>query len=133
MAEKQVAIKKEPHEVKDIERTRSNKVFIPATDIMETKDAIILSAEMPGADAASIDVTLENDVLTIQAHVEPQFPEEMTPLYREYSIGDYQRSFTLNEHIDRDKIHAEFRNGILTLNLPKAEPVKPKQIKVKSG
>ncbi len=133
MANENVAIKKEPQDVKDVERTRANKVFIPATDILETKDDIILNAEMPGADAGSIDVKLENDVLTIQAHVEPKLPDDMTSLYREYSVGDYNRSFTLNEHIDREKIQAEYKNGVLTLRLPKAEPAKPKQIKVKTG
>jgi len=107
--------------------------FVPSTDIYETPAKIVLLADMPGASSDSINVTLEQDVLTIQAQVSPKLPEGYDLIYNEYGIGDYYRSFTLNETVDRDKISAHLKNGVLELVLPKIEPAKPKQITVQIG
>lgn len=113
------------------ERTREGLVFTPLVDIYETNDDIMLSAEIPGAKEDSINITLEKDQLCIEASVNFEKPENMDLSYQEYRIGDFKRTFTLNETIDQDKIKADYKNGLLTVKLPKAEPAKPKKIAVK--
>ena len=132
MSEKSLQ-KKEADSLDRTERTRSGKTFIPATDIIETPDAMVLIADMPGVDEKSIDITLEHNQLTIQGNVEATYPDNYQPMYSEYEIGDYYRSFSLSDKIDNDKIEAHYKNGVLRLTLPKAEKVKPRQISVKAG
>ena len=124
--------KKESENVNKTERTRSGKVFTPATDIVETPDHITLSVDMPGIDEKNIHITLENNVLTIRGDVIQDSPDNYNLLYSEYDNGDYYRSFTLSNKIDRDKIEAKYKNGVLRLYLPKAEELKPRQIKIKT-
>ena len=117
----------------DSERTRDRQCFIPRADIYETGDHIILVADIPGADENSTDITLEKNVLTINANVDWNMPEDYGLNYGEYGIGDYERSFTLSDEIDREKIEATISNGILRLSLPKAGQAKTRKISVKSG
>jgi HSP20 family protein len=117
----------------DSERTRDRQCFIPRADIYETDDHIILVADIPGADENSTDITLEKNVLTINANIDWNMPEDYGLNYGEYGIGDYQRSFTLSDEIDREKIEATISNGILRLSLPKAGQAKTRKISVKSG
>jgi HSP20 family protein len=117
----------------DSERTRDRQCFIPRADIYETNDHIILVADIPGADENSTDITLEKNVLTINANVDWNMPEDYGLNYGEYGIGDYERSFTLSDEIDREKIEATISNGILRLSLPKAGQAKTRKISVKSG
>ena len=104
------------------ERTRSRLAFVPRADIYETNEAIVLLTDMPGADENSLDIMLENDVLTINGYVDTAYPEGYGLSYGEYRVGDYQRSFTLSNKIDSDKIEATVKDGVLRLYLPKAEP-----------
>lgn len=133
MAKKQALQTQETGKLEGVERTRAGKVFIPAVDILDAEDRLILLADMPGVDEKSIDVTLEQDLLTIQGNVNWTAPEDFSPMYAEYEIGDYRRSFTVDETIDRDRIEATYRNGVLHLILPKAEPAKPKKIQVRAA
>jgi len=132
MAEKEIQ-KREASSPVETERTKSMKVFIPRVDIHETKDAIILLADMPGVDEKSVDITLEKNVLTLSGRVQPASYEGYRAAYAEYDSGDYERAFTLSDEIDRDKIEASVKNGVLKLTLPKAEPVKLRKISVKSA
>ena len=104
------------------ERTRSRLAFVPRTDIYETHEAIVLVTDMPGVDESTLDITLENDVLTLNGCVEMAYPEGYGLAYGEYRVGDYERSFTLSSKVDRDKIEATVKDGVLRLYLPKAEP-----------
>lgn len=79
---------------------------------------------MAGVTEKSIDITLENDQLTIQGFRDYENPEGHRIVYSEYELGDYYRSFTLGDKIDREKIEAKFKNGVLRLTLPKAEKAK---------
>lgn len=109
-------------------------IFAPATDIYETKDAIVLLLEMPGADPGSLDVTLDRRALEVSARsTPPAIPQGYTPLHCEYRDGSYQRAFTLSDEVDRDRIDAVFRNGVLRLTLPKASPSPAKKIAVKTA
>jgi HSP20 family protein len=109
------------------------KVFLPAVKAWETAEEIVILADMPGADEKSVDITLENSVLTLQGRTQTEDPAGNELLYAEYIPGDYRRSFTLaTEQIDTDKITASMKNGVLKVVLPKSETVKPRRIEVKA-
>lgn len=120
--QKQEIVEGTPGAVSGAERTRPGVVFSPRTDIYETNDAIIVIADAPGVDEKSVEVTLENDVLTIDGRVATDYPEGYTLAYAEYRVGDYQRRFTLSDEIDRERIEATVKDGVLRLHLPKAQP-----------
>ncbi len=115
------------------ERIRNVKMFVPRVDIYENKDSLFLLADMPGVDEKTVDIELEKNVLTITGRVENGHVKDATMMYSEYEIGDYERVFTLSDQIDRDKIVATVKNGVLRLELPKAEEVKPKKIAIKAA
>jgi HSP20 family protein len=112
------------------ESTIPARRFLPVTDIFETGDALKVILEMPGVDKESVDVRVENDVLTIEGQVDFTKYQGLTPLYTEYNVGNYARSFELSSKIDQERIGAELKDGVITLVLPKAERAKPRKIKV---
>ncbi len=112
------------------ERRTTPKTFIPLVDIYETKDSFVLIADVPGVDDKSMEVTLEKNVLTIHGTVEPMECKDHDLSYTEYDMGNYHRSFILSGDIDRDKIEANVKDGVLHLTLPKTEKVKVKKITV---
>jgi len=114
----------------ETEPTRDRKIYVPPVDIIENTDAILLIADMPGVDEKNVDITLEKGVLTISGIIEPDERAGYRITYAEYDIGDYQRSFSISDEIDNDKIRATVKDGVLRLTLPKAEPAKPKKIAV---
>jgi HSP20 family molecular chaperone IbpA len=114
------------------ERTRARLAFVPRVDIYETEDSITLVADMPGVDESSVDITLENRVLTVKGFVEPEWPENYSLAYAEYQVGDYERTFTLTDVIDEEGIGATVRDGVLRLRLPKARP-EARKITVRAG
>ncbi|MBN1635682.1 MAG: Hsp20/alpha crystallin family protein [Deltaproteobacteria bacterium] len=131
--EKEKTLVHEKTEVKDssvTERSRDRKTFIPRIDVSENSNELIISADISGASEKDVNISLENNVLTIEASVPEQSVEGHTLAYSEYDVGDYHRSFTLSESIDRPKITAKMNNGVLSVVLPKAEQVKPKRIPV---
>lgn len=114
------------------ERVRPGRVFIPAVDIFETPQALVLVADMPGVSGDAVTLDLKENLLTIFGEVSPP-PEKEALLAQEYTIGDFYREFQVGELIDKDKIEASVKNGVLTLTLPKAEKAKPRRIEVISG
>ncbi len=116
----------------DAERTRDRVAFVPRADIYETDDAIFVVADMPGVDENSVDITLENNVLSINGYVEPVRPENYSLAYAEYRVGDYQRRFTISDQIDQDGIEASVKDGVLRLYLPKSVPA-ARKIAVRAG
>ena len=112
------------------EHTRARRVYIPAVDIIEKKDDIVVIADMPGVDDKSVDIMVEKNVLTLYGRVEADIPEKHTLTLSEYGMGDYQRAFTLSEEVDRDRIQATVKNGVLRIVLPKAEALKTRKITV---
>ena len=115
------------------ERTRDCQCFIPRSDIFEMDDDIVVIVDVPGADEESIEITLEKNVLTINAYVAPDDFEGYSLAFGEYQVGDYQRSFRLSNEIDREKIEATIKEGVLRLSLPKAQEAKTRKIAVKVG
>lgn len=125
-------IEKDLHKTENVaaaERIRNVKTFVPRVDIYETKNSLVLVADMPGVDERTVDVELEKNVLTIAGRVDAE-KSAQGMLYSEYETGDYERAFTLSDEIDRDKIAATVKNGVLRLELPKAEKAKPKKIAI---
>jgi HSP20 family protein len=114
------------------ERTRERACFMPRADICETNDSITVVADMSGVDENSVDITLEQDILTISGYTALGGPQGYRLAYAEYQVGDYQRRFTLSDKIDRDKIEATMKDGVLRLRLPKVEPT-TRRIAVKAG
>jgi len=112
------------------EATIPARVFVPATDIFETDEALTVSLEMPGVDKDKVDVKVENDVLQIEGWIDFSRYEGLQPVYTEYNIGNYARGFQLSSKIDQDRISAELRDGVMTLVLPKSEKAKPRKIAV---
>jgi HSP20 family molecular chaperone IbpA len=114
----------------EMERTRSRRRFIPKTDIFETEKEIVALVDIPGASEKSVDVSLEKNVLSITAYIEPAIPSGFEVAYAEYEEGDYQRNFQLPNEIDRDKIEATVSDGVLRLVLPKAESARTRKVTI---
>ena len=117
-----------------VERTSDRLTFVPLADIYETeKKDLVLLLDMPGVDEKSLDISLEKDILTIKGSVEePKIEEGYRCSHAEYRYGNYERSFTLSDKVDGDKIEATIKNGVLKLTLPKEYKNKAKKINVKS-
>lgn len=129
MADKEVQ-KKEAETQEGVERTRPARVYTPDVDIIERKDDILVIADIPGVDEKTLDISLEKNVLTINGRVEPEIRADHRLAFSEYGIGDYHRTFSLTDEVDREKIRATVKNGVLRLLLPKAAAVKTRKIPV---
>lgn len=115
------------------ETTGGGRIYRPLTDILETNEGMTLMLEMPGVSADDVDITLEKRVLTIRGKVQATSPEKLQLAYAEYGEGDFERSFTLSDDFDPQKIGASVSNGVLTVTLPRAVEAQPKKIKVKAS
>jgi HSP20 family molecular chaperone IbpA len=136
MAENTATMEVQKEEVtaaEDTERTRECPCFVPRADIYEVDEQIVIVADVPGVDENSVEIMLEKNVLTINAYVEPVEMEGFAPVFAEYEVGDYQRSFKLSNEIDREKIRATIKDGVLRLYLPKAAAAQARKISVKAG
>jgi HSP20 family molecular chaperone IbpA len=125
--------KEEITATEETERTRDVRCFIPRADIYEMDDQIVIVADVPGVDEGSLEVTLEKNILTINAYVDALVPEGHALSFAEFEVGDYQRSFRLSNEIDREKIEATVKDGVLRLFLPKAGEARARKISVKAG
>jgi len=131
MAQSQALQSQEKKElVSKEETTVPVRYFVPTTDIFETEDALTVVMEVPGVGRDAIDINVENDVLKIEAKIDPSKYEGMEPLYTEYNVGHFARSFTLSNRIDRQQISAKLDDGVLTLSLKKAKEAMPRKISV---
>ena len=134
MADKSKDILKKEAEMTDVaERTRAAKIYNPDVDIIEGKDKIIVIADIPGVNEKSVDITLDENVLTIYGKVDWNVPEKMKLTHAEYGVGDYQRIFTISGEINRDKIQANVKDGVLRLTMPKNDAPKMRKISVNAG
>lgn len=104
--------------------------YVPRFDIWEGDEELRLYGDLPGVMPDDLDIRFENRELVIRATVKPRH-DGIDFVHGEYGIGDYQRTFTIGEAIDVDKISAEMHNGVLSVHLPKSEQVKPRKIEVK--
>ena len=108
------------------------QTFLPAVDIAEEKDLFIVKVELPGINKSDVKITVQDDVLTVRGEKKQEKEQKESNYHRvERSYGVFQRSFTLPTSIHSERIDAEFKDGLLTINLPKVEEAKPKEIEVK--
>lgn len=115
-----------------MEPTRDVPVRTPATDIYEADSGIVLVADMPGVSEKGLDVTLENNVLTLVGRTEWTGPEGLEALHREFGPAEYRRTFTLADDLDREKIVARVKAGQVRIMLPKAAKAQPRRITVEN-
>ena len=134
MADELQTQKQEAEIMEGVERTRASRVYVPQVDIFSADGNIIILADMPGVADKDINIMLEKDVLTINGYVtNAAAPEGYDLALGEYGIGDYQRSFTLPDEIDRDNIEASLSQGVLRVTLPKAPEAQTRKITVKAA
>lgn len=115
------------------EATRPTRAFMPNADIFETEDALTVVLEMPGVDRDNINISVENGVLTVEGTINFGKYEGLQPVYSEYNVGPFRRSFRISSRIDQDNITAKMSDGVITLVLPKVEEAKPRRIEVRTG
>jgi HSP20 family protein len=125
-------------EVKQEEETRAQRnreatVYKPHVDILEEQGELTLRVNMPGVGGDVIEINFADGVLTIQGKVRPRYEREPKFLLREYGIGDFYRTFQISEQVDASRISAEYKDGVLTVHLPKVEAAKPRKIDVRTG
>jgi HSP20 family protein len=110
------------------------RVWVPAIDLIEKKDAYVVRAELPGVERSNIDITFEKNILTISgqksALIEAK-DEELRVFAAERVSGSFSRSLRMPEYIDGDKISADYKDGLLTITIPKAELAQPRKIELK--
>jgi HSP20 family protein len=110
---------------------RTGRPWSPAVDIVETENALVLNADIPGVELSDIEVHVENQTLTVKGERKFEQQEQAKGYHRiERSYGTFVRSFALPETVDTDKVGAEYKNGVLSITLPKKEAAKPRQVKV---
>jgi HSP20 family protein len=112
---------------------RSGNWFVPATDIYETPEKVVLVIDLPGVCFDCAHVSIVDDELVVTGHVTHGEDQDDYVLYREYDVGHYHRHFGLPEMIARDRIEAVMADGVLTVTLPKVEEVKPRRIPIKTA
>jgi len=110
----------------------STSAWLPSVDVFEDKESLKIVAELPGLKPEDVKITLENSTLTLRGE-KKQVAEEKTERVHRYerSYGSFERSFSLPNTVDVEKVEAGFENGVLTITLPKAEKAKPREIAVK--
>jgi HSP20 family protein len=126
-----LAINKSKEKSEQIESTRGQIYFLPETDIFENNDSYKIIFDLPGIEKDEINLKIEKDVLTITAESKKEPVESYECIREEMEFTGYQRSFNLNGVVDTGKIDADYRNGTLTLTLPKRAEQKTKEIQIK--
>lgn len=132
MAEKTVQESKVPArsgEEQPVATREPARYLTPAVDIYETKNGLNVVADMPGVKKEDLKVHVDEGILTIEGVT--TLTHRKNPLTEEYALFNYFRQFQLTDEVDHEKITAELKNGVLNVQLPKAEKAKPKRIKVK--
>lgn len=128
---KEKALEKVEHS--EPELTHEGREYTPLTDICEKEDMILLRCDMPGVGDGQIDIRLENNELEIVGKQSADTPEGMDLMMGEYQTGVFRRKFSIPQLIDRDKIHARLHDGVLDVELPKADQAKPRKIQISTG
>jgi HSP20 family protein len=113
------------------EMTVPGRFYVPYTDVYETEEALTLVMEMPGVDREAVEIELKEDVLRVEGKIDSSKYEGMEPVYTEYNVGHYARSFALSDRVDQEHISAQLEDGVLTLTLPKVAEARPRRIALK--
>jgi HSP20 family protein len=108
--------------------------WIPAMDLVETEDAFVLRADLPGLSENEVNIELEDNVLTISGERKAEHEERKEGYYRvERASGSFSRSLTLPEGVDPDAVNASFDRGVLEVRIPKPEERKPRKVAISVG
>jgi HSP20 family molecular chaperone IbpA len=126
----ELAVREKKELVSKEEKTAPGRYYIPYTDIFETDAALCVVMEMPGVEKKDLTVALESGVVRIEGRIDFAKYEGMEPLYTEYNVGHYSRSFTLPNQVDQAGISAQLEDGVMTLTLPKAKEAQPRRISI---
>ena len=108
----------------------TDAVYVPHVDIREEGERIVLVADLPGADQGSVELKVENQVLTIEAQARVEAPAGYELVGQEYGVGRYRRDFALPDGVSPEGIKARLHHGVLEVSLPKREEEKTRKIKV---
>ena len=125
-----LAVQEKKELVSKEEQTVPARYYVQITDIYETDDALTVVMEIPGVEKKYVEVNVENDVLRVEGRVDFTKYEGLEPLYTEYNVGHFARSFTLSNRIDQQQIAAQLEDGVLTLMLKKAKEAIPRKIAI---
>jgi len=117
----------------EMEPVRNERTYVPVTDIYEKDDAILVRCDMPGVTQDQVEIHLDNYELEITGMQTSENPKGYDLLVGEYDTGVFKRKFSIPQLIDRDKIRARLHNGVLDIELPKAEQAKPRKIEITTG
>ena len=110
---------------------RSDAALMPPVDVVEDSAGITLRADLPGVPKEKLKLQVEAGTLTIEGEVSIAMPESMEATYAEVSVPRFRRVFTLSKELDTAKVSAEFKQGVLSLRIPKAEHAQPRRIDIK--
>jgi HSP20 family protein len=130
MTEQELQVQQKRELEKKQETTFPTRMFLPPADIFETDQTLTMLIEMPGVSKESVDLKVEGDILTIDGRLDFTKYEGLRPLYTEYNVGNFSRTFQLSNEIEQAGIKAEFKDGVMRLVLPKVERAKPRRIEV---
>ena len=112
------------------EKTVPGRFYVPPTDVYETEGALTVVVEMPGVDRKDVEVELKEGVLRVEGRIDFAKYGGMEPVYTEYNVGHWARSFSLSDRVDRERIGAQLEDGVLTLTLPKTAEARPRRITI---
>jgi len=122
---------------RELDRLVSRNLFVPALDVVERADAYTISAELPGVSPSSVEISFENNTLTLRGAKEPslkpQENEELRVYTAERVSGTFERAVRLPEYVEGDRIEATYEHGVLTITVPKAAAARARKIEVKVG
>ena len=130
MVSKELQVQQKRELEKKEETTIPARIFLPTTDIYEAPESLTVPVEMPDVEKKNVEISVEDGVLNVRGRLDLTKYQGLTPLYTEYNVGHYSRSFRLSSKIDQNKIGAEMKDGVLSLTLPKIEEAKPRTIRV---
>ena len=126
----ELALREKRELVSRDEKTVPGRFYVPYADIYETDEALTVLMEMPGVEREGVSIALEDDVLRVEGRIDFGKYEGMEPVYTEFNVGHYTRSFALSGKIDREGIGAQLEDGVLVLTLPKAKEAQPRRIAI---
>ena len=134
MAQEVRTVEQQTPSIESAQRIPPRPVFMPPADIYETKDSIVVLAEMPGVTGEDVNLSLQEDVLILSGKREPKAQEQNVSWQRrERAYGSFSRAVQLPFRVDPDKVQARFNNGVLEIELQRLEADRPKKIEIRAA